>query len=65
MSKYNHTKIPPNGEPVECHVCTSKSIGYETVDKIDHIVCEKIAFCEDCNEYLGYWAYGRWEWDPP
>lgn len=66
MSKYNSTKIPDNAdylsEPKRCHACESKNLRQEVLDSIDHTVCEYVSFCKDCNEYLGWFSYGNWEY---
>jgi len=65
MSKYKHTKYPSNRDvysrPKTCHVCGNKNIGFEILDSWEGVVHESIAYCKKCNEYLGHFHVGNWE----
>ena len=46
-----------------CHNCGEEdNCRFVTVDRIDHIITEQEIICGKCDELIGYWAYGYYEW---
>ena len=48
----------PDFDPVMCPFCNCIDIVEEVRDQIDSTVTERSYSCHDCEEDLGYWAYG-------
>lgn len=54
---------PSTGSPLKCFNCGSAHLqdrNIVTIDTYGHI-CEFEKFCLDCDEPVGYWAYGNWD----
>jgi len=49
------------GEPIRCVFCESIRIDYRTKEIVANVVAELQYFCCDCNEEVGYWAYGYFD----
>ena len=52
--------IASDGEPLKCPSCGGNNLEEKTVDSIGYTVAEKICYCGDCWQNLGYWAHGYW-----
>lgn len=51
-----------NGIPLECFKCGCKEFKEADHDYLDgHILCEYSIRCKNCNQQVGYWAYGNWQ----
>lgn len=48
-------------EPIKCFKCESKNIAEKVVSIDCGFVSEAKAFCADCSQPLGYFAYGYWQ----
>ena len=61
MSEY----VADDGAPLKCTKCESVELKEIPKEFIEGCTgpCEYEVVCSKCNQKLGYWAYGYWEFD--
>lgn len=50
-----------DGTPIKCTKCGSKNLNDLSKYESSGIIIEMDILCSDCDEVLGYWAYGSWD----
>ena len=52
--------ITHKGDIIKCPECGSTALTEITTDTINNITCEADIYCVECDNYVGYWAYGNY-----
>lgn len=56
-----HDYFNENGEPIRCLLCGGTHIHRRVTDSQDYMVLEEEYVCANCQQRVGYWAYGYFD----
>ena len=53
--------INTDSSPKTCMYCGNKKFYHKTIDSIGYTITEEKILCKNCDEMVGYWAYGHYK----